>query len=249
MYIDIKIQDNICSIYMNKPGTNSLDQKLLDELYKKVQWAIEQKNIKIVIIMSKLSFGFSSGLDLGSFMDNQQTVFTDNVHNAVFTSFQIVELILHSPKIFIAALSGPVIGSAMSIALSCDFRIASKNTWFWLPDVQYGGLLADGGIDILTKTVGSSKAFMITLTNDRFNINEAYNMGLIYKITEFQKFEETSFLFAKKLCGLSFNTLIKHKEIINKGLLSNFQEKQLLEILNSKDTFQRLKSYIQCIHK
>ena len=159
------------------------------DVYKrqKVCWASEHKTIKVVILASKLSFGFSSGFDLRSLIDVQQFIYAEKVYNAVYTSFQIAKTIVQSSKIFIASIAGPIIGSAASIVFSCDFRIAAPGAWFWLLDTQYGGLLADGGIALLAKLAGNSRAFMLGLTNDRVNLGEADQWGLIYKFTELQK--------------------------------------------------------------
>ena len=249
MHIDTDIRKDVCILYLNKPDTNSLNQELLDELYDKVCWASEHKTIKVVILASKLSFGFSSGLDLRSLMDVQQSIFAEKVYSAVYTSFQIVTAIIQSTKIFIAAISGPVIGSAVSIVLSCDFRIAAPGTWFWLPDAQYGGLLADGGIELLTKIAGNSRAFMLALTNDRINLDEADKWGLIYKIVDRGGLEEVSFSVAKRLCSLSFRTLSLHKKIINEGVLNDFRQEQMKELLTCKATHQRLRSYMRYNHK
>ena len=247
MYIDVKTQDDVYLLCLNKPGTNSLDQALLGELFDKVCWASEQDTVKVVVLTSKLPFGFSSGLDIGSFMDERQTVFAEKVYNAVYKSFQIVKAITQSPKIFIAALSGPVIGSAASIAFSCDFRIASLGTWFWLPDAQYGGILVDGGIELLVKLTGNSRAYMLGLTNDRIDLDEADKWGLIYKIIEHSKLEETAFSLATRLSGLSFNTLSSHKIIINERLLSDFREDQLKKTLALDDTYHRLQTSMKKI--
>ncbi|MDD4729977.1 MAG: enoyl-CoA hydratase/isomerase family protein [Dysgonamonadaceae bacterium] len=241
----MKTKGNVCFLSMNKRGTNSLDQKLLDELYEKLCLILEEDKVKVVVLKSDLPFGFSSGLDLRSFMDDKQAVFAERVYNAVYKSFQISQAITQSSKIFIAALSGPVIGSAASIAFSCDFRIAALGTWFWLPDVQYGGLLADGGIELLTKLIGNSRTFMSGLTNDRINLDEANKWGLIYRVVELQKLKEMAFTFAERLSGLSFKTLSIHKKIINEGLLSTFQKEKLKEILSEKETYFKLKSYMQ----
>lgn len=249
MYIDTDIREDICILYLNKPDTNSLNQELLNELYDKVSWVTEHKTIKVVILESKLSFGFSSGLDLRSLMDAQQSIFAEKVYNAVYKSFQIAKTIVQSSKIFIASISGPIIGSAVSIVFSCDFRIAAPGSWFWLPDTQYGGLLADGGIELLAKLSGNSQAFMLSLTNDRINLDQANEWGLIYKVAELQKLEETTFIFAKRLCGLSVQTMSLHKKIINKGLLSAFPEAQLRDILASEDVYKKLQLYIRNIHK
>ena len=249
MYIYTDICEGICFIYFNRPDTNSLNQELLDELYDKVCWASKHQDIRVVILTSKLPFGFSSGLDLGSFMDERQTIFAEKVYNAVYKSFQTAKAITQSPKIFIAAIAGPVIGSAASIVFGCDFRIAAPGTWFWLPDTQYGGLLADGGIELLTKLTGNSRTAMLTLTNDRINLDIADKWGLIYKTAERKELHEIAFSTARRLCGYSFQTLSSHKKIINEGLLNDFREKQLKEILASEDTYQKLLSYMESKHK
>ncbi len=248
MYIDVDMSEDVCLIYLNRPDTNSLNQELLDELYDKVCWVSEQEDVKTVVLTSRLSFGFSSGLDLGSFMDNQQAVFAGKVYSAVYKSFQIAKAIIQSPKIFIAAIAGPIIGSAASIVFSCDFRIAVPGTWFWLPDPQYGGLLADGGIELLTKLAGNSRSFMLALTNDRINLDKADKWGLIYKIVERKELNEASFSVAKRLCGLSFRTLNLHKKIINEGVLNDFREEQMKEILACEATYQKLRSYMRNNH-
>jgi len=249
MYIDTKMHHNVCLFYLNKTGTNSLGQELLNELHNKVCWASEHDIVKVVVLTSKLPFGFSSGLDLGSFMDDRQAVFAEKVYSAVYTSFQILRVITQSPKIFIVALSGPVIGSAASIAFSCDFRIATPETWFWMPDTQYGGLLADGGIELLTKLIGTSRTSMIALTNDRINLDVADKWGLIYKTVNCRELNETAASFAARLCSYSFQTLSSHKKIINEGLLHDFREGHLKEILASEDSFLRLQSYMKINHK
>lgn len=248
MYIDVDIREEVCFFSLNRPNTNSLNQELLNELYDKICWSSEQENVKIVILTSRLSFGFSSGLDLKSLMDTK-AVFAERVYNLVYRCFKIVKSIVQSPKIFIAAVAGPVIGSAASITFSCDFRIAAPDTWFWLPDTQYGGLLVDGGIELLAKLIGNSRAFMITATNDRINLDEAEKWGLIYKIAGHKELDETSYSVAKRLCALSFKTLSLHKKIINEGVLNDFRESQLKDILSSEDAYKKIKSYMLNYYK
>ena len=245
MYIDVKIHGEICCLYLNKPGTNSLDHQMLDQLYDKVFWVSQQSTIKVVILKSNIAFGFSSGLDIRNFINSPKTLFAEKVYYSVAKTFQIIKTIVQSPQIFICALSGPVIGSAVSIVLGCDFRIAARGTWFWLPDVQYGGLLADGSIELMTKIVGISRTSMLIQTNERVNLDDADKWGLIYKTVELQKLDEAAFSFAKKLCILSFKTLSIHKKMINEGLLNYFRSKQLKEILYSEETYQRLQTYVQ----
>jgi len=243
-YIEINRLGEICFLHMNKPGTNSLDQFFLDELYEKINLITDYNKVKVIILSSKLRFGFSSGMDLRSFSGTRQE-FIPKMYNAVLTSFKIIRLMLTSSKIFICALSGPVIGSAASIAFGCDFRIAAEDTWLWLPDVKYGGLLADGGIELIAKYAGNSRALILALSNERLASDEAVKWGLFYKTVKRCTLDDTVRSLAKRLCGFSFKSLSMHKRMVNKNILDNFNEALLKEMLSSEETYETYKFYMK----
>ena len=182
MLVEIK-KDNICFITLNKSRTNSLDIEFSSKILDKLTEIDEDPDIRIVSLSSGQDFGFSSGLDLRAcYNEDSETETAENVKKAVKLVYSISTLILRSPKIYLAALAGPVIGSSISIALSCDLRIAADDMWFWSPDPQYGGILADGGIELTSALIGASPATMLHLTNDRIKAEKAYAWGLLYKI-------------------------------------------------------------------
>lgn len=166
-----------------------------------------------------------------------------NLIYAVCLVYRINRLIVNSKKIFIAILNGGVIGSAVLIVMTCDFRIASERAWLWLPDPQYGGMLADGEIDILQKCVGVSNAKRLCMTNERIDIGEAYRMGAIYQIAESENLREIADRFAENIAAYSYTTLRNTKAILNKRILKRFQLLKLLETVCSKELGKRLKNY------
>ncbi len=244
MYINLSREQGICILSLNRPGTNSLQQDLLDELYAAITGISHDEAVKAVILTSSLPFGFSSGLDLGSFQGTH-AAFAKNVYRAVYKTFQIVQSITACPKIYIAALAGPVIGSGSSIALACDLRIAAVGTWFWLPDPQYGGLLGDGGLVRLAQITGIGRAAMLALTNERINLDTADKWGLIYKTAPREILMETALTAAARLCGLSPKTLEHHKKILNQTMQLHFPGKALRKLLHSPETSRRFQFYIK----
>lgn len=246
MYTEIEILGAIGVLGLNRPRTNSLNHAFLQEIYEKICYLDSLYSINVVIVKSLQPFGFSSGLDLGSFfIEESLELSADNIYRGVSIVYKINEKILSSKKIFIAALRGPVIGSSLSIAISCDFRVASQNTWFWLPDPQYGGLLADGGIELLQKLIGTSRAAMILLSNDRIDVELAREWGLFYKVTSEEDFEKTVLSLARRLSNFSELTLGLNKKILNKESIGYFKKEELKEIVNSQSTYTRLGSYFK----
>lgn len=207
---------------------------------------IEKTNCHCVIIFSKAKGGFSSGLDLNTFYnaeDSEQTI--QNIYNGVKTSYEIIKKIIMSSKVYIAALHGYVIGSAMSLALSCDLRIACDNTWFWLPDPQYGGLLSDGGSSLLCSIVGLARGKKLLMTNYRLNASEAFEWGLLYSIEEKRDLEEKVMSLGKKIAGLSGNSLSGIKKQANDGIVGDFKSEELLRFLAAKDFEKHLYKYFK----
>ena len=198
-------------------------------------------NTRCVLLESDKKFIFSSGLDLRCILAGKRG--KQNLVRAVWMVYRINKLIINSDKIFIAMLNGGVIGSAVSIAMACDFRIASERAWFWLPDPQHGGLLADGGIELLQKSVGVSNTKKLCMTNVRINSQEAYDMGLLYQITVSEDLRNATEIFIKNIITKSYTTLKNTKAILNKRVLKHFQLLKLIKIIYSKELEGRLKNY------
>jgi len=243
--ITIKDIDNVGIIELHRNPTNGFSREFLMEFIDALHVVNEWKHIKAIIISSKQREIFSSGLDLKSLMGNNSEEMAKYVFDAVYLVYKIVEKIISSEKIFIASLPGAVIGSSVSIVLACDLRIGTKGTWFWLPDPQYGGLLADGGIDLLKNLIGISRAKMAILTNDRINAEKAYEWGLLYRVVDRVKLEDIVFSEAKRLCSFSADTLSYTKKIVDKGVLNSFKEDELRKILNNEEIYRRLQHYIK----
>lgn len=243
MLTRIEISDSVGKLILSRPRTNSLNHEFLVEIYNRICAFEVDANIHYVVILSDLPFGFSSGLDLGAFFSDSNK-FAANVFNAVQQVYEINKKIISSPKIYLAGLSGPVIGSAASFVFSCDFRLAATNTWFWLPDPQYGGLLADGGLELLVRLVGLSKAKMFALTNERINAAQAFDSGMINKLYDIDKLHKSIDDFVSKLLKYSYDTISYSKQIMNSGLLPQFHNDALNNILQSGDLPNRMSRFL-----
>lgn len=245
MGVKLVEENNIVLVQLDYPRTNSLDLTCLDEI-KDVLCRIEaMEHINTVILASGLPFGFSSGLDLGGlFVQDEPYRTGENICKAVRAVYTINRKILSSRKIFIASLHGPVIGSAASMAICCDLCIAAENTWFWIPEPQYGGLAADGVIEVLSRKIGISRASALLLTNDRINGRVLYDWGLFYRILQKEKLEQEVWAIARRLSGYSNASMALTKEFLNSTLKHIFEEEKLLELLNSAESYNRLQPYV-----
>lgn len=243
MDIGFGIEEAVGTLVLNHSPVNSLSIRFLTELEEALYRMDETSHVKVVIISSAFNGIFSSGLDLRSLVGNDPAETADNVFRAVELVYKIITRIVESDKFYIAAVSGAVVGSAASIALGCDLCIGSDKAWFWLPDPQYGGLLADGGLDLLVALLGVSRARMILMTNDRISARKAYDWGLIYKLVSDEQLKRTAYTEAKRIGSYSYHTLRYTKKLVNSKLPGKFQKEALIKVLQYEDVHRRLKNY------
>lgn len=240
-----KIDLQTCVIMeLARQPTNVLSYDFLKLLYRELL-RTEKDNQKICIILqSKEDTYFSSGLDLGNLPAGKYQQ-KKQIFKLVYMMHKIVRLITGSRKIYISSLTGAVIGSAVSLALACDFCFAAPDVWFWLPDPLYGGLLADGGIELIRKYAGISGARKLCLTNQRVSVKEAKEMGLVSRIVEKRNLCSEVQSFALKLSQYSFTTLQETKSILNKGICRSFPVVRLLKVIRSREMEERINQVLK----
>lgn len=245
MQISFDKFDDIGILALEKAPSNSLSINFLKKLLEALKAIEERKDVQVIVISSRFNHLFSSGLDLKSFLSDDIQELLDNIYTAVELVYSINKTITASEKIYIASVCGAAIGSAASITFSCDFRFGTNTTWFWLPDPQYGGLLADGGIELLDRLIGLSRAKMLALTNKRIGSKEALDWGILQSVTAVGELSEYVLSQARNINQYSWDTLAYTKKFSNKGVLQEFDADTLKKHLKSKEIYSRLSKYFK----
>jgi len=104
-------------------------------------------------------------------------------------------------KPVIASVNGAAFGAGLSLALACDIIIASKDAKFGTAFIGIG--LAPGcGTQFFTKVVGYQKACEYILTSRVFTAEKALEIGIVNKVVEPEKLDETVEEFISKFRNL-----------------------------------------------
>jgi 2-(1,2-epoxy-1,2-dihydrophenyl)acetyl-CoA isomerase len=82
----------------------------------------------------------------------------------------------------IAKLRGPAAGMGFSMALACDFRLASDNAFFVSSFAKIGTSGDYGGSYFLAHLVGPSKAKEIYMLCERVGAAEALSLGMVNRV-------------------------------------------------------------------
>jgi enoyl-CoA hydratase/carnithine racemase len=170
-------RDGVAVIHLNRPPANSYDRGLLDALnaaVDEVRWDAELRGA--VLVSDLAPRFFSAGADITNFRNStqEQRVMT------VLHAHEILLKVEHTPKVFVAALSGHALGGGLEIALACDFRFAAEGEYrIGLPEVTLGLLPGNGGTQRLTRLVGRTRALDMMITNQQVSPARALELGIV----------------------------------------------------------------------
>jgi len=99
----------------------------------------------------------------------------------------------------IAAINGYCLGEGLTLALSCDFRIASERATFGFPEVNIGLATIVGAVRA-PRVVGLGNALELLLIGDRVDAQRAYDMGLVMRLVPHEQLASEAEALAQRLC-------------------------------------------------
>ena len=133
-----------------------------------------------------------------------------------------VSLALHRlPKITVAALPGAAAGAGMSIALACDFRVASERAVIVSAFSKIGASGDFGGSWFLTQLVGPAKAKELYLFSDRMSAKEAADFGILNRVFSDATFASDWMAFARRIASGPVLANRAIKENVNRALVAD----------------------------
>ncbi len=121
------------------------------------------------VIVSGNGRAFCAGADVDEFAEGTELVRPEIVYEAAGR--------FEAPVI--AQIEGYCLGGGLALALDCDFRFASEDTEFGLPEVDLGLTVAGRTLPALRAEVGPSAAKRLAITGERFDGTTAAAEGLV----------------------------------------------------------------------
>jgi 2-(1,2-epoxy-1,2-dihydrophenyl)acetyl-CoA isomerase len=104
-------------------------------------------------------------------------------------------------KISIAAINGVAIQTGFSLALSCDFRVASADARMGSATLRFGLLPDEGGQYLLTQLLGVARAMEFLMLNRIVMAAEALDLGLVHEVTPAEHLLERTMDLAREFAN------------------------------------------------
>lgn len=219
-HIRIEISDNIGWLTLDRPDVlNALTPQSMGEIITAFERFNGDDDVRVVVITGE-GRGFSAGGDL-AFLEEMTQREPFEIKNTVYSYFgggmKAVKL---CPKPTIAAVNGPAAGAGCEIALACDFRIASEKAVFRESWIDLGLISPLGGMYLLPRLVGLSKATEILMLGERVGAAEALDMGLVNDVVAPERLREATITLARRLAAGPPLALKAMKEGLKRGMES-----------------------------
>ena len=205
----------VATISLNRPEVvNAYNVKMRDELFQLLQAIDIDDDVKIVVIRGNGKKGFCAGADLTEFGTAPSQIIARQArwYRDIWGAFRNLD------KPIVGALHGWVIGLGVEIACFCDIRIASEDALFSLPEVALGMIPAAGGTQTIPRSIGSSRALKMILTNQKHDAITALDMGLVHKIVTKELLLDEAYKIAQQLADQDEAVLALSKKSIKEGM-------------------------------
>lgn len=166
------------------------------------------------VVLTGAGRGFCAGADISGDVGNARKVLLESWNPLVLTMRS-----LHIP--IVAAVNGVAAGAGVSLALACDLRIAATSARFVLSFAKIG-LMPDAGLTwLLPRIVGLGRANEMAMLGGRLSAADAYDWGLVNKLSEDGEALTDAIAIAQRFAELS-SSVTTIKQAHHRALESDF---------------------------
>jgi enoyl-CoA hydratase/carnithine racemase len=224
----------------NPEKRGALDHEILDTLADTVR---DLDAVSLVI--TGTDSVFSAGYDIGNFPESSfdpsgdARGFSDAAERLVAHPFtEAMEAIEAYPYPVVAAINGHAIGGGLELAITCDIRIAASGVKVGMPPAKIGLIYSYTGLRKFIDVCGVGNTSELFYTGRNVDAARAYEMGLVNRVVEREKLEETALELAADIGKNSPLSLSGNKEVIrtlraHAGDLPAIEARRLVELRES----------------
>jgi 2-(1,2-epoxy-1,2-dihydrophenyl)acetyl-CoA isomerase len=188
----------ILVVTMNQPGRlNGMTQGFKRDLVETLTQAQMDRAVRVVVITGS-GRAFSAGDDISAHASlsggGAQALMPKIApgHDSPIGTYEGLRMMSQTlnlavrnlDKLSVAAINGVAIQTGLSLALSCDFRIASTRARLGSATLRFGLLPDEGGQFLLVQLMGVAKTMDFLMRKRIVSAQEALELGLVHELVE-----------------------------------------------------------------
>ena len=218
-------------ITLDRPDVlNAFDDDLGRELLDVFAKASDDSGVRCIVVTGS-GRAFSSGEDLGALADGYKRGDVPELGRTLVERYNpLIKAVRSAPKPVVAAVNGVAAGAGASLALACDFRVASEHAKLVIAFTKVGLVPDSGALWFLAKMIGTSRAWDLAATARPLAAQEALGLGIFHRVLGADEFEEGWRSFARELAEGPTRALALTKSLLYDAAERSLDEQLDLEV-------------------
>ncbi|MFW9937006.1 MAG: enoyl-CoA hydratase/isomerase family protein [Candidatus Thorarchaeota archaeon] len=244
--IEFSIKKRFGIITLNRiQRSNAFTIELLLNLKEAVDYCQKAEKIRGLILTNNGN-SFSTGIDLGEIdgSDHKAVKYLES------TAASICKL-LYNGKPAICAINGRTLGEGVVFLTCCDYRIATKESFFQMPEINSGIFPGTGCVLLFSKIIGIPWTKKMLMFSEKIYSEKALEIGLIDQLVNSKEdliqesMSKARFLFTKNQTVINAIKLCSN-HLLDKTFAEGYKIEKLgsawYEYENQDDYIQKLRT-------
>ena len=193
---------HVATITMNRPAKrNAYSETMVHEILHALGEARDDDEVRAVILTGA-GKGFCAGGDIsrdfqyparyrGHKLESMLEM-RENMH-------VLIRFLDRFDKPVIAAINGAAVAGGLTLALSCDFRIAAESAKLGDTSLRFGLIPDEGGAYFFPRFMGLDRALKMSMLSEVFSAREALELGLVTEVVADDALTARANEFARRL--------------------------------------------------
>jgi enoyl-CoA hydratase len=175
-WVRLGTRDGVSYLTVDRPPVNAFSSEVYDELRSAIQRIDRDADgARCVVLTGAGTRAFCGGHDVNEFVD-----LSFDEATARLAVVQATFAAVYDCRVpVIAAIAGPAMGTGMALASVCDYRVASDQATFGLPEIDVGVL---GGAKHTMRLVGQGMARYLAYTGARIDAAAAWQRHFVDEV-------------------------------------------------------------------
>lgn len=247
--LQLGLADGVATLTLNRPESlNAFSSQMQRELAAAITQIAEDPAVRAVVLTGA-GRAFCAGGDIGEMSEAAQPVplaGRNKLHRMLTT---VLMPLVRLEKPVIAAVNGAAIGAGMNLALAADITLVSDTATFSQIFVKVGLVPDTGGLYLLTRLIGLSRAKELCFTGRMFGAREALELGLVNRVVPAAELMPAALALARELANGATAAIGLTKSLLNMAptasmeQLAEFEAYALAVVLSTEDHREGIRAF------
>jgi 2-(1,2-epoxy-1,2-dihydrophenyl)acetyl-CoA isomerase len=214
----------VLTITLNRPDKLNAFDRAMHEGFAAALREARAREIRAVVLTGA-GRGFCVGQDLAELSEGERDVaglLRDRWNRHILAVRELEKPVL-------GAVNGAAAGAGLSLACSCDIRIAAETAVFVPAFVKVGLVPDSGGTWFVPRLLGSSRAFEWMTSGSDLSAADAHEWGLVSELVDAERLPARVHVLASELAALPTKAVAMTKRLFDHAATSRLQEQLEVE--------------------